>query len=416
MEAEWIDTTLDDVCVKITDGAHHSPKSVESGRPMASVKDMTPFGINLESCRQICEGDFEKLIKQGCKPEVGDVLIAKDGNSALDTVCRIRKPLDAVLLSSVAILRPDKQKIESDFLRLYLDCETTRNYLKASAISGAAIPRVILKDFKRAKIRIPRLFEQRQLAKVVSTYDNLIENNNHRIAILNEMAQSLYREWFVKFRFPGHQQAKFIDSPLGKIPEGWEVSKIRGFGEVVTGKTPSKKNAEFYSTKDVPFLKTPDMHGNIFTVDIKDHLSLSGADSQKNKYIPAGSVSVACIGAKAGVATLVAEEVQTNQQINSVILANPKMQEYFYLFASGLTEKIQALGSSGATMTNVNKGKFESIELLKPSLDVIEPFHEVVLPMLNAILNLQRKNKNLNKQRNLILPKLISGTLALSTD
>ena len=140
---EWQTLTLADVCTVITDGAHQSPKTVSRGKPMASVKDLTRFGVDLTSARHIATEDFEALVKQGCKPHVGDVLIAKDGNSALDTVCTVDHPLDAVLLSSVAILRPDPKCLDSVFLKFYLSSPETIDYLKSNFISGAAIPRVV---------------------------------------------------------------------------------------------------------------------------------------------------------------------------------------------------------------------------------------------------------------------------------
>ena len=111
---------------------------------MASVKDMTRFGIDLSEARKISHNDFEMLVRQGCKPEIGDVLIAKDGNSALDTTCCVDKSLDAVLLSSVAILRPNPKTLDSHFLKHYLSSPDVIAYLKSNFISGAAIPRVVL--------------------------------------------------------------------------------------------------------------------------------------------------------------------------------------------------------------------------------------------------------------------------------
>jgi len=146
MVSAWNESSLSDVCVKITDGAHASPKSVDLGRPMASVKDLTPYGIDIESCRRISQEDYEKLIKWDCKPLHGDVLIAKDGATALDTVCEIDKEIDVVLLSSVAILRPNMRKVSTGFMRYYLDSPRTRAYLKGSFITGAAIPRSHLKN------------------------------------------------------------------------------------------------------------------------------------------------------------------------------------------------------------------------------------------------------------------------------
>jgi type I restriction enzyme S subunit len=261
---------------------------------------------------------------------------------------------------------------------------------------------------------------QNGISRFLINYDNLIENNNRRIAILEDMAQSLYREWFVNFRYPGHADAvdkdgnqKLIDSPLGLIPEGWEVKRIKDIGSVNTGKTPSKAKSEYYNSADVPFLKTPDMHGAIFSVDIGDYLSVLGANSQKNKFVPANSICVSCIGARAGVVTITSEELQTNQQINSVVLADLKYREYFYLFAVTLHQKIHALGSSGATMTNVNKSKFEGIEVIVPPEEIIQAFHLATSSSFDLILNLQKRNKNLKQQRDMLLPKLISGQIEL---
>jgi type I restriction enzyme S subunit len=116
----WTETTLGDVCLKITDGSHSSPASTTVGNIMASVKDLTPFGINLDNARKISAFDYDLLVKQGCQPNVGDVLIAKDGNTALDTTCLIKKSLPVVLLSSVAILRPNPKKLLAEYLKQYL--------------------------------------------------------------------------------------------------------------------------------------------------------------------------------------------------------------------------------------------------------------------------------------------------------
>jgi len=199
MSADWPVLTLGDVCQKITDGAHNSPKSVTVGKPMASVKDLTRFGVDLSEARLIPQEDFDKLVKQGCQPEVGDVLIAKDGNSALDTVCTVDKPLDAVMLSSVAILRPDKEKLDSDFLKYYFSSKQIIDYLKNNFISGAAIPRVVLKDFRKAEIKVPPIVKQKEISKVLRSLDDKIELNRQTNQILEQIAQAIFKSWFVDF-------------------------------------------------------------------------------------------------------------------------------------------------------------------------------------------------------------------------
>jgi type I restriction enzyme S subunit len=386
MSVEWLEITLDDVCSKITDGAHHSPKSVDDGLPMASVKDMTPFGLNLSSARKISEDDFAKLVKLGCQPLKNDVLISKDGNSALDTVCRVKDTEKVVLLSSVAILRPDFEIIYPDFLRLYLDAEPTRNYLKSSLISGAAIPRVILKDFKRAKIRLPRRLEdQKKIADTVATYDNLIENNNRRIAILEDMAQSLYREWFVKFRFPGHEGCQFKDSALGRIPEGWGVKKLKDVLELAYGKA----------------LKKGDRNGG--SVSVYGSGGLGGWHDE----VLVGGPSI-IVGRKGNVGRIFWVEGDC-WPIDTVFYVKSTLSK-FYLYYNLL---FQTFHNSDAAVPGLNRESAYSNKLIVPADAVISKFNKNIEPIFLQLNLLRKKNSILSKQRDILLPKLISGSIEI---
>ena len=116
MKSEWTTATLEQVCRLITDGAHNSPKSVENGEYMASVKDFTEFGLDFSKCKRISEDDYILLKKQGCVPEIDDILVGKDGARFFEDIIIYRQQEHPVLLSSIAILRPDQRTITSDFL------------------------------------------------------------------------------------------------------------------------------------------------------------------------------------------------------------------------------------------------------------------------------------------------------------
>jgi type I restriction enzyme S subunit len=221
------------------------------------------------------------------------------------------------------------------------------------------------------------------------------------------MAQSLYREWFVHFRFPGHESARFTASPLGQIPEGWEVKAINDFGKVVTGKTPSKANNDYYGD-DVPFLKTPDMHGQMFILQTNEYLSTSGAQSQANKTLPSGSICVSCIGT-IGVVSITTEPCQTNQQINSVVIADEASREFLFFWLREAKQILENLGSNGATIGNVNKSKFEGMQLICPSDILLARFHSLAEPMFEQIERLFRKIQTLRRTRDLLLPKLLTN-------
>ena len=295
---------------------------------------------------------------------------------------------------------------EHDPFFVYHLLTTLRDELKANA-GGAATPIINKTAFSGIEVSVPPLPVQRRIAGILSAYDEQIENSQRRTRILEAMARALYREWFVHFRFPGHENHPRVPSPLGEIPMGWEVKSIQQFGAVITGKTPSKANADFYGN-DMSFVKTPDMHGNMFILGTSDCLSTAGAESQANKTLPAGSICVSCIGT-IGVVSITTEDCQTNQQINSVVLANQASREFLFLRLQDAKQTLENLGANGATMGNVNKGKFEAMEIVCPSDHLLARYHRLVEPMFSEILSLFRQIQNLRRTRDLLLPRLLSG-------
>lgn len=302
----------------------------------------------------------------------------------------------------------DSDQISNEFL-YYLLISQTENIKKLAG--GATYKEVNKTTLKNFEVEIPDIKLQKTIANILCNYDDLIENNTKRIQILEEMAKNLYEEWFVNFKFPGHEKIKMVDSDLGKIPEGWKVSKVKDFGNVITGKTPSKRNDNYYSSDDIPFIKTPDMHDSMFCLETSNYLSYSGASSQKNKNLPPNTICVSCIGT-VGIVTITTKKIsQTNQQINSLVLNNLIYREYIYLCMKSLKSTIERYGSNGATMTNLNKTKFESLKLLNPSINTIKEFNRLVSPFFDEIRILSKKNVILKKARDLLSPRLISGEI-----
>jgi type I restriction enzyme, S subunit len=233
--------------------------------------------------------------------------------------------------------------------------------LNGTQSDKAAVPGVNRNDLHGRKVKIPEdLGEQASIASILSAYDDLIENNRRRIQLLEQAAQLLYKEWFVHLRFPGHEHAQIIDG----VPEGWKAGTIGDLGEVITGKTPSKKKSENYG-HDLPFIKTPDMHGNAIVVQTEESLSEEGAKTQANKTLPPRSILVSCIGTVGAVA-FNASPAQTNQQINSIVPASDSVTYWAYFTAKELKPLLDGMGG-GATMANVNKSKFSGIKIVIPS-------------------------------------------------
>ncbi|MCA6422654.1 MAG: restriction endonuclease subunit S [Flavobacterium sp.] len=341
------------------------------------------------------------------KIEKGDLLFARQSLVASGAgKCSIVKEVDdlTVFDSHIIRVRLNQDFCDSNFFYYYF--KSSVNNLKSLVQQGVQAG-IRASDLSKLKVHYPPLETQIRIASILSTYDDLIENNLKRIKLLEETAQNIYKEWFVNFRFPNYEHTDF-DAESG-LPVGWEKKTIDTFAEVITGKTPSTANSNFYGG-NIPFVKTPDMHDAPYVLSTSIYLSNDGAESQNNKFLPKNSVMVSCIGT-AGVVALASTNCQTNQQINSVRFDEEFKAFYFYGFARGLKTLLEGLGSNGATMVNVNKSKFEKIELIVPDSETLKRHYGLVKVIFDQILILQEQNEKLKEARDILLPRLMNRTI-----
>lgn len=268
-----------------------------------------------------------------------------------------------------------------------------RENISKSAFSNMEIEAILDKD------------KQIIIGKILAAYDKFIENNQKQIKLLEEAAQRLYKDWFVDLRFPGYEKTPIIDG----VPEGWKKYRISEIGKVVTGKTPSTEKEEYYG-KEIPFVKIPDMYNGIYSIVTETSLTKEGADTQKSKYIPANSIMVSCI-ATVGLVNISVNVCQTNQQINTIILNQQEDLYYIYFTMKRLKTLLEGVGSNGATMTNVNKTKFENLEILYPIKELRKKYFCFCYPIFKKIYDLSMNNIFLSQARDCLLPKLMSGEL-----
>lgn len=400
----WQWKTIGDVCRVVPGFAFKSKYWTTTGIPVVKIKN-----IKSDCTVDVSEADCvpaeiitEKLNK--FRLGKGDILIAMTGATA-GKVGWLSAAGEFLLNQRVAKLEPTA--INKLF---FWGVVSGRRYqdLFFHLADGAAQPNMSGSQIEGIEIPVPPVSVQEKIAGIVAAYDDLIENNTRRIAILEEMARRLYEEWFIHFRFPGHEELEFDGEP----PRGWSEAMVEDFGEVVTGKTPTKKRADFFNG-DVPFLRLPDMHGNVFVTSTSDTLTAAGANTQRNKFIPAGSLCVSCIGT-VGIVVITSEPCQTNQQINSLVLRDSSTKEFMFFALKFLKGTIERYAATGATMANLSRGKFSALKMLRPADELISQFHDTTSPMMGMILSLQRKNANLRAQRDMLLPKLVTGEIDVS--
>lgn len=249
--------------------------------------------------------------------------------------------------------------------------------------------------------------DQRRIVSILSSLDRKIELNNKINADLEEMAQAIFKNWFVDFE--PFKDGKFVDSELGMVPEGWKVGTLGDMGTIVCGKTPSKANSNYYGG-DIPFIKIPDMHGNVFVESSEDRLTEQGSLSQIKKLIPPYSLMVSCI-ATVGLVSINTKPSHTNQQINTIIPHNKSALFYLYQYIKNNEELLKNMGRGGTTTLNVNTKSFSNIRLFIPSDIALLQFHQIVEGLFKKIeLNLH-ESRTLSTLRDTLLPRLMSGEI-----
>lgn len=300
----------------------------------------------------------------------------------------------------------NKEIINPLFLYYYI--KGNLNYIKLFG-TGATFPEISGAAMRKIKVQIPSIPTQQKIASILSAYDRLIENNTRRIRLLEQMAENLYKEWFVRFRFPEHEKVEMVNG----LPKGWKIKRIADIGRIETGKTPPMSNRKLYGG-DILFVKTPDMHDKMFISSTSETLSEDGNNYQLTKLLPTNSIMVSCIGT-AGIVSINAKPAHTNQQINSIILNNLKDLEWLYYVCRQMKSIIELFGATGATMTNLSKGKFEKLKVVVPKANIRESFHKRIRPYFKEIFTLDQQNTLLTRQRDLLLPRLMSGKLEVKS-
>jgi type I restriction enzyme S subunit len=336
----------------------------------------------------------------------GDLVFTQRGTLGQVGIIPLDSKYPRYLLSQSQMkLAVDEERADARFVYYFFRCPDTVQRVKNLALTSG-VPHInlgILRDFD---VPLPPLQAQKRIIDSLTTYDELIAKNCRRMKLLEEAARLLYQEWFVRLKFPGHEHIPVING----VPHGWERLPIREWGEVVTGKTPSTR-IDGHFGGDVPFIKIPDMARAAIVVKTQTTLAESGALTQTGKFVPAGTLLVSCIGTL-GVVAITSTKSQFNQQINALLPYKTIYRYYCFFAFKGLKSKLEAMGG-GATMGNVNKKKFETINMVRPSEIMLEQFHGFCEPLFEQIRILLRENENLQTARDLLLPRLMSGEIAV---
>lgn len=386
MKSEWNTSAIANICKVVTDGSHTSPKSVSHGKYMVSVKDFTPYGFDFNGCRQISFADYEKLKSSGCVPQKGDILIGKDGARYFEDIIIYNQDEAPALLSSIAILRCDEEKVIPEYLYYLLKTPSFKKDVKDNYGSGSAIPRIILKDFKRMKVEYPSIEKQRQIVSILHDLDAKIFNNQKVNDNLEQQAKELFRAWFVEFIPFG-----------GTMPSDWH---FRTLGES------TEMSAGGDKPKILSSIQTEKCTYPVYSNGLSDEGLYGYTDAPKIKD---ESVTVSARGTIGFVCLRHIPYVPIVRLVTLIPLRKLMSSKYLYLYL-----KQCDISGTGTTQQQLTVPDFRKTEILIPSKDVMDQFTKTVTPLFDTIWSNQEQNRKLASLRDILLPKLMSGELNVS--
>jgi type I restriction enzyme S subunit len=272
------------------------------------------------------------------------------------------------------------------------------------------VPHINLGVLREFRLKKPPLAEQRRIASILSAYDDLIENNTRRIAILEEMARRIYEEWFVHFRFPGHEQVRMVESEPGLIPNGWSVHKLSELASVNLKSIRAGNAPEELLYIDIASV-TPGV------IENKQKYRFEDAPGRARRIVTHGDVIWSCVRPNRRSFALVLNPEPSLIASTGFAVLSAKHVPYSYLYYCTTTDAFVSYltnHATGAAYPAVTATTFEVAPMLVPVEQVTAQFHSVAEPMLTLCETLKRKNANLRTTRDLLLPKLISGELDVS--
>jgi len=448
MGGNWKEYNITEL-YKISSGLSKPAKDFGEGFPFLAFKDVFYNWFLPKKLNSLVKSNDKE--RNACSIKRGDVFLTRTSETmdelGMSSIARKDYP-NATFNGFCKRLRPFTDiPIYPEYVGYFLRSPQFRNTLTAFSTMST---RASLNNgmIGSLKIILPPFQEQKAIAHILGSLDDKIELNRQMNATLKGMAQALFKSWFVDFD-PVIDNALAAGNPIPEafaaraqtrrkalahgtanrdiakqfptafqfteemrwIPEGWEVKQIKEFGKIICGKTPSKKNEKYYG-KDVPFIKIPDMHNNVWITEAIDSLSFEGAKSQQKKEIPPNSICVSCI-ATVGKVSITSAISHTNQQINSVVPNHSCSTYYLYFSFSGMGKKLIDLASGGSATLNLNTGDFSKIDIISPPTELLSGYHETIKKLFNKILSSEYQSKSLANLRDTLLPKLISGEIRI---
>ena len=410
----WKETTLGEVVDIIIDHRGMTPKKM--GGDWASVGYRAVSAKSIKTGQLVNEDQMnllpENLYRKWMKEEVeyGDILLTSEAPLGEHIIWKSEEKL--VLSQRIFGIRTEKEVFDPFFFNYFIDSKYYQHQLK-SRESGSTVTGIKQSELLKTKILLPPLSEQKEIAGVLSSLDDKIELLREENKTLEATAQTIFKEWFVNFNFPGATD-KMIDSELGEIPEEWRIGRLSDVADITIGRTPPRKESEWFSTdsNDVKWISIKDM-GNcgVYTGDTAEYLTRDAVERFNIPVIPKNT-AVVSFKMTVGRVSITVEEMLSNEAIAHIKLKKDGLTvEYIYLFLKNFN--FSDLGSTSSIVNATNSTAIKNLSVLIPEKNIIDEFDSAVGSVFQKILTNSEQIQTLSTLRDTLLPKLMSGDLRI---
>ncbi|MBK7187084.1 MAG: restriction endonuclease subunit S [Ignavibacteria bacterium] len=407
---------LQNICELIIDCEHKTAPTQASGYPSIRTPNIGRGRLILGDVNRVSHETY-KQSTQRAVPQPGDLIMARE--APVGNVAMIPEGLQPCLGQRTLLIRPDRAKVEPSFLNYFLNGPHVQGLIHAKT-NGATVAHLNMKDVRTMELpTLPSLPTQQRIAGILSAYDDLIENCQGRIKILETMARSLYREWFVHYRFPGHENHRLVASPLGEIPEGWEVKKLGEVADTFRGR--SYRSVDLADEGGLPFLnlKCLDRDGGFrrsglkrFTGEFKathkvvvGDIIMAVTDMTQERRIVARVAMVPTLDRDFGVYSMDLVRIEPKPGM-------PKAFLYSLLRYSSFADEVKQ-HANGANVLHLSPDRITDFRFPAPPTNLMNRFANAVAPVLENVDTLANRIDNLRHTRDLVLPRLLSGQIDL---
>ena len=404
---------LKEVCDRITVG-HVGPmadKYIAEGVPFLRSQNITAFRLNLDDIKFVPPDFHEKLRKSAL--QAGDVAVVRTGYPG--TACVIPNTFTDLNCADLVVITPSKELNPYYLAAIFNSAWGVASV--AGNLVGAAQQHFNIGAAREMEVSLPPRPTQDLIAGILSAYEELMENSQRRIRLLETMARALYREWFVHVRFPGHEKHPRVASPLGDIPQGWEVKALSALcSRMESGGTPKRKSSEYWANGSIDWFKTGELWDG-FLFGSEEKITERGQRESNARIFEPGTILMAIYGSPTvGRLGIVTRPSSCNQAALGLVAdKNQISQTFLYFVLISLREHFNGI-AQGAAQQNISKEKVANAVAVVPPRELVAAFDRLAEPTFSQIQTLQRQIQNLRLTRDLLLPRLLSGQLEIGNN